>query len=415
MDTPHVDVLIIGAGLSGICAGYYVKERSPAKSFVILEGRADLGGTWDLFKYPGIRSDSDMHTLGFSFRPWPDPQAIADGPSILNYLHDTVDECGLAPYIRYHHRVERVSWSSEDARWTVFCRHPDSGEEQRYTCSLLWFCTGYYRYEAGYMPDFPGADRFEGELIHPQLWTEDIDYADKRVVVIGSGATAVTLVPSMARRAAHVTMLQRSPSYVMSMPEQDNVARWATRLLGDKLGAAATRWKNILRMMLFYQYSRRLPQSARRFITDLVREAVGDVVDVDTHFNPSYDPWDQRVCFVPDDDLFDALRDGSASIVTDHIETFTETGIELRSGAQLDADIIVSATGLDVVVAGGATIEVDGEPVHPGEATMYKGAMLSDVPNAVLSVGYTNASWTLKCELISQWTCRLLDYMDERV
>jgi cation diffusion facilitator CzcD-associated flavoprotein CzcO len=413
MDTPHVDVLIIGAGLSGICAGHYLQERCPDKTFAILEGRDSLGGTWDLFQYPGIRSDSDMHTLGFSFRPWPNPQAIADGPSILQYLHDTAEETGLDQHIRYNRRVEKVSWSSDEARWSVVSRHPDTGEEHVQTCDLLWFCTGYYRYDRGHMPDFPGAEQFEGELVHPQFWSDDIDYEGKKVVVIGSGATAVTLVPAMADKAAHITMLQRSPSYVMSVPGDDVISQWMTRLFGDKIGASLTRWKNILRLMFFYQFSRRMPQSARKYILGLVREAIGDVVDVDTHFNPSYDPWDQRLCFVPDDDLFDALRDDKVSVVTDHIERFTQTGIELRSGDHLDADIVVSATGLEVVVAGGATIEIDGETVHPGDQTMYKGAMLSDVPNAVMSVGYTNASWTLKCELISQWACRLIQYMDE--
>jgi cation diffusion facilitator CzcD-associated flavoprotein CzcO len=353
-----------------------------------------------------------MHTLGFSFRPWPNPQAIADGPSILQYLRDTVEECGLESKIQYNRRVEAVRWSSEDARWTVVSRRSDTGEEFVNTCNFVWFCTGYYRYDRGHMPDFPGVDCFRGRLVHPQFWSEDIDYEGKKVVVIGSGATAVTLVPAMADRAAHVTMLQRSPSYVMSVPGDDVISRRMARLFGEKFGAALTRWKNILRLMLFYQYSRRRPQSARRLITKLVRDAIGDVVDVDAHFCPSYDPWDQRVCFVPDHDLFDALRRGKASIVTDHIEHFTETGIALRSGKHLDADIVVSATGLDVVVAGGATIEVDGELVRPGEQTMYKGAMLSDVPNALISVGYTNASWTLKCELISQWACRLINHMD---
>jgi monooxygenase len=414
MDIPHVDILIIGAGLSGICAGYYAKEQSPNKSFVILEGREALGGTWDLFQYPGIRSDSDMHTLGLSFRPWPNPQAIADGPSILQYLRDTVEETGLDEYIRYNRRVEATRWSSDEARWTVVASDPTTGDEQIYTCNFLWFCTGYYRYDRGHMPDFPGADRFGGELVHPQLWSDEIDYTGKEVVVIGSGATAVTLVPAMAERAAHVTMLQRSPSYVMSVPADDVVSEWMTRLFGAKVGAALTRWKNILRMMLFYQYSRRMPSSSRRYITNLLRDAIGDVVDVDTHFNPRYDPWDQRLCFVPDEDLFDALREGSASVVTDHIDHFTESGIALRSGEHLEADLVVSATGLEVVVAGGTSVEVDGRVVDPGQETMYKGAMLSNVPNAVMSVGYTNASWTLKCELISQWTCRLIEYMDER-
>lgn len=412
MGTTDFDVLIVGAGLSGICAGHYLQSECPDKSFAILEGRASLGGTWDLFRYPGVRSDSDMHTLGFSFRPWPDPQAIADGPSILKYLKDTAEETGLAARIRYHQRVVNASWSSVEKRWTVTAQDPESGEQTQYTCGFVWVCTGYYRYDQGHMPEFEGIERFEGELVHPQFWSDSVDYEGKKVVVIGSGATAVTLVPAMAERAEHITMLQRSPTYVMSVPRDDVVSEWMKRLFGKGIGSTLTRWKNVLRMMVFYHYSRRFPASARRFITEQVRDSIGHVVDVDTHFNPSYDPWDQRVCFVPDDDLFDAFESGQASIVTDHIETFDAGGIRLRSGDYLEADLVVSATGLELVVIGGATVEVDGEIIDPGRETMYKGTMLSNVPNAVMSVGYTNASWTLKCELISQWVCRLLHHMD---
>lgn len=412
MKPPHVDIIIIGAGISGICAGHYVRTQLPHKSFVILEGRAALGGTWDLFRYPGIRSDSDMHTLGFSFRPWPNPQALADGPSILQYLNDTVRACGLDAKIRYNRRVDTVSWSSKDARWTVTSRHPQTGEASVRTCNFVWFCTGYYRYEQGYMPDYKGVDRFGGRLIHPQHWPEDIDFDHKRVVVIGSGATAVTLLPAIAKRAAHITMLQRSPTYVMSLPSRDVFAKWSARLLGDTLGAGLTRWKNILRMMLFYELARALPKSARRLIIAPVRKALGEVLDVDTHFNPSYPPWDQRICFVPDADLFDALRRGDASVVTDHIEHFSPDGIVLRSGEQLDADIVISATGLNVQLAGGTRMMIDGQVIDLSAHTIYKGTMLNGVPNAVFSLGYTNASWTLKCELTSQWACRLIEHMD---
>ncbi len=409
----HFNVLIVGAGLSGICAGYYVKEHGGGRSFAILEGRESLGGTWDLFRYPGIRSDSDMHTLGFSFNPWPNPQAIADGPSILKYLHDTSEEYGLDAHIRYQQMVETISWSSEDRLWTVTSKNRESSETTVYTCDVIWACTGYYRYDRGHMPDYPGASKFKGQIVHPQFWTDDIDYEDKNVVVIGSGATAVTLVPAMAGKAAHVTMLQRSPSYVLSVPEEDAISEVLKKATGKTVGSALTRWKNVGRLMFFFQFSRRFPEAARNYLLKEVEAKIGDVVDVGEHFSPTYAPWDQRLCFVPDDDLFDALRSGEASVVTDTIKSFDATGIELDSGKHLNADIIVSATGLDLVVAGGAKIVVDGEELNVGEETMYKGAMLSNLPNAILSVGYTNASWTLKCELISQYAVRLLSYMDD--
>lgn len=410
----HFNVLIVGAGLSGICAGHYVKEHGGGRSFAILEGRQSLGGTWDLFRYPGIRSDSDMHTLGFSFNPWPNPQAIADGPSILQYLHDTADKYGLNDHIRYQQMVESISWSSKNQIWSVTSRHPETGEATNYTCDVIWACTGYYRYDRGHMPDYPGASEFEGQIVHPQFWNDDIDYDNKEVVVIGSGATAVTLIPSMAGRTKHITMLQRSPSYLVSLPSDDMVSMMLKKVSGNTIGSALTRWKNVSRISLFYQFSRRWPGQARKFLIGEVEKKIGDVVDVKKHFSPRYDPWDQRLCFVPDDDLFDVLRAGDASVVTDTIKKFDKTGIQLDSGERLDADIIVSATGLDLVVAGGAKIEVDGEELHIGEETMYKGAMLSNLPNAILSVGYTNASWTLKCELISQYAVRLFKHMDKK-
>ncbi|MFW6067558.1 MAG: flavin-containing monooxygenase [Myxococcota bacterium] len=412
MDEKHFDVLIVGAGISGIGAAYHLQTKCPQKSYAILEARDALGGTWDLFRYPGIRSDSDMHTLGFSFRPWTDPKAIADGPSILEYLKETAEENGIDRHIRYGRRVVAARWSSRDVRWLVEVRNMQSGTRERYTCSFLWGCTGYYRYDRGYEPTFPGADRFRGQMVHPQKWPEDLDYEGKRVVVIGSGATAMTLVPALAERAAHVTMLQRSPTYVISLPYVDPVSTWLKEHLPPKTAYAITRWKNVLLGLFFYEVSRRQPRRVRRFILGKIREALGDHFDVETHFNPPYDPWDQRVCLVPDGDLFRVLKAGKASVVTDHIETFTEDGIRLRSGRVLEADLIVTATGLQMEFLGGVTAEVDGKPVVPADRMMYKGSMLSDVPNHAVCVGYTNASWTLKCELTAEYVCRLLNYMD---
>jgi cation diffusion facilitator CzcD-associated flavoprotein CzcO len=410
----HLDVLVIGAGISGIAAGYYLQTRCPDKSYAILEAREVLGGTWDLFRYPGIRSDSDMHTLGFSFRPWPHDNAIADGGSILRYLQDTARELQIDRKIRFSTRATHFSWSSRVARWTVTIVDCKTGEESSLTCSFLWTCTGYYRYDRGYTPDFPGFERYQGQVVHPQKWTNDIDYAGKRVVVIGSGATAVTLVPAMAGDADHVTMLQRSPSYIFSVPPEDPIAAWLKRKLPLERALPLVRWKNVLFGIGLYQYCQKFPRRARKFLMNQVRKQVGDSVDVDTHFNPSYDPWDQRLCLVPDGDLFAAINAGKVDVVTDHIETFTEEGIRLRSGRELEADMIITATGLQLQFLGGATADVDGEPVDFGKTMLYKGMMVSDLPNAALCIGYSNASWTLKVELTCEFVTDLLRLMDER-
>ncbi len=409
----HFDVLIVGAGLSGIGAAYHLKTRCPGKTFALLEGRERLGGTWDLFQYPGIRSDSDMYTLGYSFRPWENAKAIADGPSILEYIRTTAEEHGIDRRIHYARKVTRAAWSSDRAEWTVTTRDTKSGEEHVYTCSFLLMCSGYYDYAGGYMPDFPGASRFRGTLVHPQKWTSDIVYEGKRVVVIGSGATAVTLVPELAKRAAHVTMLQRSPTYILSAPESDPVAGFLRGKIDPHAAYAVTRWKNVLLGMGLYTFCRRFPDRAKSYFVGLVEKQVGDQVDVATHFTPSYRPWDQRLCLVPNSDLFRALRAGTASVVTSHIETFTEKGILLRSGVELEADLVVSATGLKVQLFGGAEIEVDGAHVDLGKRLLYKGMMLSGVPNLALTIGYTNASWTLKCDLTSEYVCRLINHMDQ--
>jgi monooxygenase len=408
-----VDVVIVGAGLSGIGTAVHLTTTCPGKSYVILEGRERLGGTWDLFRYPGIRSDSDMYTLGYSFKPWTDAKAIADGPAILSYIRDTATEHGVDRHIRYQHRVLRAVWSSKRARWTVIALDGASGKEVEFTSRFVFMCSGYYDYAAGHTPDFAGRERFRGRIVHPQKWTEDIDYEGKRVVVIGSGATAVTLVPELAKRAAHVTMLQRSPTYIVSAPDKDKIADWMRARLPSKTAYAAARWKNVLRGMAFFGYSRRFPASAKKLFVGAVAKQVGNVVDVATHFTPSYKPWDQRVCLVPNGDLFKSLRSGKASMVTDVIETFTERGILLRSGTEIEADLVVTATGLNVKFLGGMTIEVDGQKIEPAKTMVYKGMMLSDVPNFALFMGYTNASWTLKCDLTSEFACRLIRYMDK--
>ncbi len=379
MTTPeHFDVLIIGAGLSGIGAGYHLQTKCPGKSFVILEGRDTIGGTWDLFRYPGIRSDSDMFTLGYSFKPWTEPKAIADGPRILNYVRETAAENGIDKKIRYRHRVKRASWSTPDARWTVEAERimgEGATETVTFTCNFLFSCAGYYKYEEGYTPEFAGTADFAGRIIHPQQWPEDLDYAGKRVVVIGSGATAVTLVPEMARTAGHVTMLQRSPTYVVSRPAQDPLANKLRRNLPAKLAYHLIRWRNVLWGMFFFQLSRRKPAKVKRLILGGVRMALGPDYDIATHFTPRYNPWDQRLCLVPDGDLFNAIRENRASVVTREIDTFTKNGIRLKDGSELEADIIVTATGLVLQVLGGVEVNVDGRKVDFANTLNYKGMM----------------------------------------
>ncbi|RJF90955.1 flavin-containing monooxygenase [Sphingomonas cavernae] len=411
MAVEHFDVLVVGAGISGIGAGYHLQKHCPGKHYAILEGRDAMGGTWDLFRYPGIRSDSDMYTLGYAFKPWTNAKAIADGPSILDYLHETAREHGVDGKIRYGHKVRRASWSSEDARWTVEAEH--AGETRRFTCGFLFMCSGYYDYDAGYTPEFKSIEQFAGQIVHPQKWTGDVDYKGKRVVVIGSGATAVTLVPEMAKDAAHVTMLQRSPTYIVSRPSEDRLANRLRSVLPAKLAYGITRWKNVLLGMFFFNLARKRPERVKGKILEAVTAELGPDYDVETHFSPRYNPWDQRLCLVPDGDLFESLREGSASIVTDTIDSFTPRGIRLSSGTELNADLIVTATGLNIKLLGGLEVVVDGVPVNPARSLAYKGMMYSGIPNMASSFGYTNASWTLKADLTCGYVCRLLEHMDK--
>ena len=413
MSVNNVDVLIIGAGLSGIGAASHLEREAPNKSYAILESRGAMGGTWDLFRYPGIRSDSDMHTLGYSFKPWKHERAIADGPAILDYIRETAREYDVEKHIRYNHRATKISWDSSRALWTVSIEK-QGASAGTISCNFIYSCTGYYRYDKGYTPDFPDIEQFKGQVIHPQLWPEDLDYADKNVVVIGSGATAITVVPEMAKTAKHVTMLQRSPTYVVSRPGRDAFALRMDRWLPSRLAYLVTRWKNVSMQALIYQYSRRRPQKMKEFLLALTRRELSGKVDVDTHFNPKYNPWDQRLCLVPDSDLFRSLRRGTSSVVTDHIQRFTKTGIKLESGDLLKADIVVTATGLELLPMGGMEIEVDGKTMVLPDTLGYRGMMLSDIPNFVLAAGYTNASWTLKCDLTSEYVCRMLNHMDKK-
>jgi monooxygenase len=406
----HVDVLIVGAGLSGIGAACHLQRNLPGKSYAILESRQAVGGTWDLFRYPGIRSDSDMFTLGYSFKPWEGENAIADGASILSYIEEAAREHGVREKIRFGHRVLSAEWSSAEARWTVRAEH--GGETVELTCDFLYGCTGYYRYDEGYTPELPGSERFGGRIVHPQHWPEDLDCAGKRVVVIGSGATAVTLVPALAAKAERVTMLQRSPTYVISVRARDGLARLLRRWLPEKAVYSVVRWKHVLRISLSYRVARRAPKLARKVLRKQAEAQLPAGFDVDTHFEPRYDPWDQRLCAVPGGDLFKAIRDGSAEVVTDRIEGFTESGLRLASGRDLEADVVVTATGLNMLFLGGLELVVDGKPVDPSQTVIYKGMMLSGVPNLALAMGYTNASWSLKCDLVGEYICRLLGHME---
>jgi cation diffusion facilitator CzcD-associated flavoprotein CzcO len=410
----YVDVLIVGAGLSGIGAAYHLQKHCPDRTYKIVEGREAIGGTWDLFRYPGIRSDSDMHTLGYRFKPWTEQKAIADGPNILRYVRATADENGITPNIQFNTHVEKAAWSSDTARWIVTLLNKETGDTQQIDCNFLYCCAGYYDYAEGHNPKFEGSEDFKGDIIHPQHWPENYDHAGKKVVVIGSGATAVTLVPEMAKTADHVTMLQRSPTYIISAPGEDKIANFMNKWLPLKFSYFLSRWRKVLMQLFFYNMTRWRPEGMKEFLLKQVREELGEDFDVEKHFTPTYNPWDQRLCLVPDSDLFESLKSGKSSVVTDHIERFTENGILLKSGETLDADAIVTATGLKLKMAGGITFTIDGAALSPSDTYNYKGSMFSDMPNFVSVFGYTNASWTLKADLVSEYVCRLLNFMKKK-
>lgn len=407
----HVDVLVVGAGISGIGAGYHLNTMCPSRTYAILEGRADIGGTWDLFRYPGVRSDSDMHTLGFRFKPWTEAKAIADGPDILRYLHNTMNEFDIARHIRFGHLVKTAQWSSETSQWTVHVERVGTGDVVTFTCGFLFMCSGYYRYSEGFTPEFTGRERFQGQIIHPQKWTSDVAYSGKRVVVVGSGATAITLVPAMAKDAEHVTMLQRSPTYIAARPDVDAFANKLRKYLPAKIAYAITRLKNTKYQQLVYSRSRTHPDKVKEILLKGVREQLGPDYDIEKDFTPSYNPWDQRLCLAPNGDLFQAMREGKASVMTDTIDTFDETGILLSSGQHLEADVIVTATGLQLVTLGEVQFEVDGKPINFADTWTYKGLAYSGVPNLASSFGYINASWTLRSDLTCEYVCRLLNHM----
>lgn len=411
MAVEHVDTLIVGAGISGLGAAVHMQKMCPGKSFAVMERRGHFGGTWDLFRYPGIRSDSDMYTLGFRFKPWTSRKAIADAPSIMSYLQETIEENGLARHIRYNSHVQKASWSSEDALWTV--EGQQDGTPFKITCNMLFMCSGYYNYDAGYTPDFAGRDSFKGTVVHPQHWPETLDYQGKKVIVIGSGATAVTLVPAMADTGAgHVTMLQRTPTYMVSRPAEDRFALGLRKILPSKLAYAVTRWRNVLLQQFMFKLVRKRPEKSAERLIGMVKEQLPAGFDVAKHFTPPYKPWDQRLCLVPDSDFFKAVSDGRASIETDHIDRFTPKGILLKSGKELEADIIVTATGLNLQMLSGLEAYIDGERFNIADRILYKGAMFNDVPNLLMWFGYTNASWTLKADLTSEYACRLINHLD---
>lgn len=404
------DVIIVGAGLSGIGAAVHLKRECPGRDVILLERRQAVGGTWDLFRYPGIRSDSDMYTLGYDFKPWLAQKSIADGPSIRAYVNETADEYGIRDQIRFGHQLQAANWSSREGCWQLTVM---TGEGPRhYRCQFLLMCSGYYSYDKAYQPEFPGQNNFKGTWVQPQFWPESLDFTNKRVVVIGSGATAVTLVPSMASTAASVTMLQRSPSYVITAPEVSRFAHALQAILPSQWAYDLMRWRNVLFQQWLYGLSRMAPKFLRWLLLSKVRKALGDSLDVDKHFTPRYDPWDQRLCAIPDDDLFKAIRSGKATVVTDHIARITESGILLQSGEVLEADIIVAATGLELVILGGASFTLDHQPIDFAATWTYKGMMCSDIPNMVHTFGYINASWTLRADLIARWFCRLLRHME---